>query len=351
MNELMTQIDGASRKVEVLSTPQKIAATVLSDLANHQLDPTPENFTVWYFYLTEIDADLCREINSLLSSAKPFDEEDISALFETYFGVSKQNKEIENITEQLIGEMTDVLVNLKGANSTSSSYGDALQSLSGAMGKDHVPVDIKPVIQAVSEATQKMVEENATLGNQLTSSSAEISKLKADLEDMRLQAMTDGLTGIANRKCFDIEIENAIRQATEEEASVCMLMMDIDHFKMFNDTHGHQMGDQVLKLLAEILKDTVKGQDTPARYGGEEFAIILPETDLTGAVGLAEALRKRIVRRPLVNKKTGTTLGTITISAGAAQHRPDETAEELIARADKALYEAKTSGRDRVVSG
>ena len=145
-------------------------------------------------------------------------------------------------------------------------------------------------------------------------------------------------------------MRRAITKAMEEGADLCLIMMDIDHFKNFNDTYGHQVGDQVLKLLANTLKEGTKGQDTAARYGGEEFAIILPLTDLDGAFRLADNLRKTISSKELRNRTTNEKLGQITVSAGLAQFDMGEPINQFIARADEALYMAKHAGRNRVVS-
>jgi diguanylate cyclase len=165
--------------------------------------------------------------------------------------------------------------------------------------------------------------------------------------------MTDGLTGIANRKMFDFVLRQAALDGMESGDPLSLLMLDIDHFKKFNDTHGHHghhVGDQVLRLLATVLKQSVKGQDTPARYGGEEFAVVLPQTVLDNAVRLAEAIRLRVARRSVVNRATSQRLGSFTVSIGAASVTGAWTSVELIALADRALYEAKAAGRDCEIS-
>ncbi len=331
-------------------TPIQLADATLRDLKDRHIQPTPENYTVWFHHLSGRFPKLTKTLTEQLESNPQFGDADATALFEQFFSIEEHNQAINAITEQLIEELKGVLENLSGTYEISGDYGLSLNALSEALANDGNPSHLQPTITAVAKATQKMAAENKSLGSQLTSSSLEISQLKSDLEDMRRQAMTDGLTGIANRKCFDQELEAALQFAQEDNSPVSLLMVDIDHFKVFNDTYGHQMGDQVLKLLADILKDSVKGQDLPARYGGEEFSIILPETKLAGAVGLAEALRNRVVRRKLINKMTGDTLGNITLSIGATQYQPKETSEEFVARADKALYGAKNAGRDQVAT-
>ncbi len=172
--------------------------------------------------------------------------------------------------------------------------------------------------------------------------------MRDQLEDARREAMTDALTGIANRKMFDFVLRQCALDAMEIGEPLSLLMIDIDHFKQFNDTHGHHIGDQVLRLLAAVLKQSVKGQDTPARYGGEEFAVVLPQTTLANAVKLAEAIRVRVSRRSVINRATSQRLGSFTVSIGAAQFRPGEPLRLLVERADHALYAAKHAGRNRV---
>ncbi len=129
-----------------------------------------------------------------------------------------------------------------------------------------------------------------------------------------------------------------------------LLFADIDNFKRFNDTYGHQIGDQVLRLVARTLSQSVKGRDTPARYGGEEFAIILPQTRLGDARIVADQIRLGLMRRRLVGRDKRDDYGSVTLSFGAAQYRPGETTNALVERADAALYVAKRNGRNRVAT-
>src|SRR5208282_4840706 len=190
-------------------------------------------------------------------------------------------------------------------------------------------------------ATRSMEARTKNLETELQRSSREVNELRSKLDDVRKESLTDQLTGIANRKAFDADLRDAVSQARESGEPLCLLMCDIDHFKAFNDTWGHLTGDQVLRLVAGCLSENVKGRDTAARYGGEEFAVILRNTSLTNAVGLANQIRLYVERKKLVKKSTGDILGTISISIGVAQLTGEDTLALFIQRADSCLYGAK----------
>jgi diguanylate cyclase len=210
--------------------------------------------------------------------------------------------------------------------------------------------DLGEIVSVIVEDTKKMVEKNHALELQLVSSSRQVTELRENLDSVKKEAMTDGLTGLANRKAFDKNIRDAAEDATGTGLPLVLLMLDIDHFKTFNDTFGHQTGDQVLRLVARTLTDGVKGRDTAARYGGEEFAIILPETPLQFGVKVAETLRKGIEQKEVINKTSQAHLGRITLSIGVAEYKAGESVADFIGRADAALYDAKKQGRNRVIS-
>lgn len=123
-----------------------------------------------------------------------------------------------------------------------------------------------------------------------------------------------------------------------------LLMVDVDHFKRFNDEHGHRTGDQVLRLIGRLLTDNIKGRDMAARYGGEEFAVLLAGADLHAGASVAQQLCERLSAQRLIKRGTGDDLGRITISVGVAQHRAGDSGAALVERADQALYQAKRAG-------
>jgi diguanylate cyclase len=254
------------------------------------------------------------------------------------------------IAERMEAELARVLGSLDKVGRGAADYGRALETVQVALGDPTQTETLAEVLSRVLEQTRAMRQQSRDLERQLKDSLTEVSRLRDQLEEARREAMTDGLTAIANRKMFDFVLRQAALDGMENGDPLSLLMLDIDHFKKFNDTHGHHIGDQVLRLLASVLKQSVKGQDTPARYGGEEFAVVLPQTVLENAVKLAEAIRLRVSRRSVVNRATSQRLGSFTVSIGAAEFVPGEPLRQFVERADRALYAAKKAGRNRVMS-
>jgi two-component system chemotaxis family response regulator WspR len=173
----------------------------------------------------------------------------------------------------------------------------------------------------------------------------------ANLQLQKLAAL-DGLTGIGNRRAFDDTLQREWQRGQRTKQPLSMLLCDVDQFKLYNDEFGHQAGDLCLKKVAAVLTGQLKRPaDLAARYGGEEFAIVLPETDLTGALKLAEACRAHLAGLALEHPCTEAGVVTISIGVASLVPAPEHTAEQLVASADKALYAAKADGRNRVRQG
>ena len=174
--------------------------------------------------------------------------------------------------------------------------------------------------------------------------------LKSNYQKTISRAITDALTGLYNRHYLNTHLDNMVRQALNNNKSLSLMIMDMDHFKQVNDTYGHDVGDQVLKQLSEIIINTVRSADLAARFGGEEFVILMPETDVKQANDVAERIRKLVENTDM---KVSHSIGIIrkTISIGVAYlDEMGDTGEALLKRADEALYKAKHEGRNKVVT-
>ena len=160
-------------------------------------------------------------------------------------------------------------------------------------------------------------------------------------------ATIDALTGLHNRGWLDDVFEREIRRSARDKLAACLLMIDVDHFKNFNDKYGHLAGDKVLIAVGESINKPLRPNDLVARFGGEEFSVLLPETSLENAVAIAERLRQR-VSEAYPGKIQGKELPRVTVSVGVADYKPGDSLESLIESADVAMYYAKSAGRNCV---
>lgn len=329
---------------------RNLATEALSRMHRDGLPPEPVNYEVWYAYYSNAHRDLKATIDATIKAKGKLTGEDIRAIYDRYLSEERQKETYQRASDQIHATLTDVSGLMNNVKVATSGYNETLQGVTLKISTVKTPDEMQTVLKSVVEDTNKLLEHNKRLEAQLDRSTIAMDALKTDLERVRREAMTDGLTGLSNRKSFDEQIDRLAKESTKEGRIFTLLMLDIDHFKSFNDNYGHQVGDQVLRLVARTLTDGVKGRDIAARYGGEEFSILLPETNLAHGIAVAESLRKALANKEVINRSNGELLGRITMSAGVAQYYTGENTEELIERADAALYTAKHNGRNQVAA-
>ncbi|MCW8889969.1 MAG: GGDEF domain-containing protein [Sedimenticola sp.] len=319
----------------------------LALLSKHQIPPSPLNYRISYDVTAGRNEKLKGELAQHLTAATEAKSDD--TLWELYARHFIQDDvALDELRKELRTVVTSLQDEFKRAGGNIAGYTSTLDRFAGILNKETSVEAISSEVQQVIHDTRDMEASQSRLENQMSHVMSEMEAMRQELEQVRKESLTDGLTGIANRKAFDTALEQTLRIAQDTNQSTCLLLADIDHFKNFNDTHGHLVGDKVLRFVASTLKRCIKGKDTAARFGGEEFAIILPNTDLTGARTAAEQIRNEISSGTLINKNRGEAYGSITISIGIAKLNQDDNVLDLIHRADESLYLAKNRGRNRV---
>lgn len=319
-------------------------------MEQREVSPTPENYAVWFQYTISENTALNHEIDTIIKNNLGFTKENNSYLYHKYVVSNRNQRVLDDATSDAQKILVEVLRMVNDFGGETKNYNQDtdkyLEHISREFGDNE---DVKTVFKELIDATVSLRQSGEQITNKLEESTREINNLRKNLQQVTVEAQRDFLTGVFNRKSFEKLIDEQMLIATESRAELCLLMIDVDHFKLFNDKFGHLLGDEVLKIVARTLTDTLKGRDVVARFGGEEFVVFLPDTPIEGAEKVAEMIRAGIAGKGLKRRDTGETFGSITVSIGVARfHHDGDTLLTLIKRADDALYSSKHNGRNRV---
>ena len=319
-------------------------------LRKNEIPAYPRNYELWYTYAAGFNHALNKSINDIIRQRGKITTIEVDRIYDQFIAPTRIGERIDEVggrlSEEIKGVAGMLATQMESTSSYSSSLGEAKTALAGAQDTGAV----ETIVQGLIQATHETERTNRELESQLSESRRQISELQESLEAIRYESLVDDLTTLANRKHFEQSLDRLIAEAQQTGVPFSLLFTDIDHFKKFNDTFGHQTGDQVLRLVALALKQNIKGQDIACRFGGEEFAVMLPRTDLAQSVIVAEHIREAVFSKELVKRSTGENLGRITISIGVAEWRRGDTAQSIVERADVCLYAAKRGGRNMVKS-
>ena len=329
----------------------EIARRALLTLSRQQIPVTPENYRVWFEYTSGSHAELNQELDRYLAEGTRFDDLRSRQIYDKYFGEGQARRAIEEISRATLRILKEAVESVIATGNLTQDYSQRLNGFVGRLEKGIPdPHALKEMIKEVILDTRNLEESNSELNQRYEKAIQEANELRKRLERSEREATRDVLTGLYNRNYLDKTIQALFGEYEEVPVPFSIIMMDIDHFKKINDTHGHKVGDKVLELIGQTIKGSVKGRDVPARYGGEEFSVLLPATKLEDACKLAESIRKQISSKLLKVILTQEKIGIVTISCGVGQVRDNDTIDSLMERADQALYHAKESGRDNVKS-
>jgi len=293
---------------------------------------------------------LTKVVDSMIEKKMTFNEELSEKLYEKFFSAEKELKTIVETGATFQKELKKIVSVLKETGEDTSLHTNTLMEQLSKLSDFEGANELKDIVKVIIDDTDKMQAQSQKLKSKLEESTFKIESLQSNLENARIESRTDALTNIGNRKFFEEKIEEYVTNHKKLGHDLCLILCDIDFFKKFNDNFGHQIGDQVLKVVAHVIKKELGLQGSAARYGGEEFAILLPKAKLGDAIELADHIRKVISERIIKNKNTGANFGRITMSFGVASMNANMTADDLIQKSVSALYLSKANGRNMVQS-
>lgn len=311
----------------------------------------PRNYEIWYVYATGYNPALNQIINETLARNGRLSESDLDQIHDTYLSQARVTDRIDQVGARVIGEIDDVMTLISDALDMAVNFNASLSGAGRDLASARDPAAVKAVIEHLVKSTREVHDTNKALEERLLSSRSEVGSLQKSLEAIRAESLTDPLTALGNRKFFDRALQGAIEHAKAESEPLSLLMLDIDHFKAFNDTYGHLAGDDCLSAVGATLRNGALAHAgvTVGRYGGEEFLMLFEGTAAERAGEIVEALRARVGGLQILHAGNHPSR-TVTASAGVAafQRGRHRDLERLLKAADEALYEAKAAGRNRL---
>ena len=321
------------------------AATVVTKMREQGISSLPRNYELVYRFLNTSNAALIREYAAL---GKRPTQSQLDAVGMKFLPHHHPTRAIELSLEGVFDEMLGMIRMFKQDQSKLQSYSDLLDETSERMAEKKHGLDVLDELSRVlSSATGDTMAKSEAVIRQMIERAKELARLKSELEEYKRLASIDQVTRLSNRRAFDKRIE-AIYQDKHSAKTDALLIADIDHFKTFNDTYGHQVGDRVLSVTGAMMNKALGDEAFIARTGGEEFAVILDNTNLQDAQDTAEYLRQVIEAVPLKDQNDGLDCGRVTISLGLCMAADATSAEELYSKADMVLYQAKKAGRNQL---
>jgi diguanylate cyclase len=336
----MTVEETTERSAELL----RLALPLIS---RHGNGFQPMSYAIWYEYVAGGNPALRQELDATVRSGGRLDRAVTFDLYNKHL-IDHAELAVRRARSGLLDVLDKMQTSVADANSGTAAFNARLTEFNERVAESESPETLREQVGDMLAEAQKMGTSLGQLRSEFEFSQGEVVKLSEELRRMRQEVLTDPLTNLMNRRGFDGALSGMIEMARKESSALTLLMLDIDHFKKVNDAYGHLFGDQVIRGVAQAMKASIKGQDIAARHGGEEFAVLLPSTDLKGGSSVAEHIRSSVERSKIRRANSNEAVGNITISIGAAQFRVGESAENLIQRADAALYQSKNSGRNRV---
>ena len=316
-------------------------------MLKQEATPNPISFAVWYEHVAGRNTALSREIDALSENGGRLTDAHVLDLYQRYL-IDAYMAATASVHNTLSRVMHEAATTIDESRGTANDYSTELRQRQSALLGPIDRLNLQKAVTEILKETEGVSLSMSEIGHRLAANHAEVERLRDELRQAKELSLIDALSRLTNRRGFDLALEEMVANARESLEPLSLILVDIDHFKKFNDTYGHLLGDRVIRGVARAMTLAVRTTDVVARYGGEEFAILLPATAIDEAGKVAERIRASISRAHVRRVDDDLPVGGVTVSAGVAIYRRPESALDLVSRADKALFAAKFAGRNRV---
>jgi len=323
-----------------------VLKTVLPVMSRYASGYHPISYTVWYEYTKATNKALKGDVDAELQHVERLSAAQTYAVYLKHV-VDPAERAVLSARSGLLGLVAEVRDKVRDAEVRTAGFDTHLTRFQDGLAKATTLAQVRGDVTSMLAETRKVSESFVRMTSQLDESRKEAQRLADELKAVREEACTDALSGLLNRHGFDLELERLAGRGGAE-ASLALILLDIDNFKAVNDTYGHPLGDAVIAAVGHFIRESVATAGAAARYGGEEFAVLLPGCSLDAAGKLAQAIRVRVEQGRIKRRSSDEPIGGITISAGVSHWRHGDDTASLVERADRALYAAKNGGRNRV---
>lgn len=322
---------------------------VLGFLDERALSAQPIHYWVAHEHLLGSNEALSQAVQSAQAEGRTLDTYLVQQWYDEHIA-GHAFRQMQGMSDGMARLFGGLMESLREADQQSADFQGELHANIAELGHVQDPAALQEVAQNLLKAAMTANVHSRTLQKSLEKTEQEARQLRAELDAHRKQAMTDPLTGLLNRRGMAHEMGRWFADDAAASTGMAMLVLDIDHFKRINDDYGHAVGDVVIRRVAEVFGSVVPEAAMTARFGGEEFVVLVPQTTSQQAMGLAERIRQTIEKMRLVRRQDRQVIAPFTISVGLAMRSVSDTLETLFERADQALYQAKSGGRNRVVA-
>ena len=339
------ELASAELSPPVANTTQSQLSDIGRFLNSHGLDLTTASLTVAWTYLSRSDENLVLALDRRIKSGRMITLEWLGDILERR-DVSDEACELRELMQRLETSVEEFSKSTREAHGAASEYHSAL---SGQISELEQVAKASAVITEMAQIGKAMLRRTHEVERQMLRSSAQTRALKRRLDEARRCSEEDHLTGLPNRRAFEAVFDSEYSAAREAREQLCVVFCDIDHFKRINDDHGHEAGDRVLRLVAEMLAQVSDDRCHVARHGGEEFVVLLRGQSPQQALDRLDKVRSELAQRRLVNRANDSPFGQVTFSAGVAEVFAYPDPRAALQAADAALYRAKQEGRNRIL--